>query len=217
MTLKWNIYLGALRGKGVLEKLYDKMTSAISFTAAYSCVASLCAVSIIGALCGAARVGDNFISIHDLDEYDEGSLRDLIGTPLAVFYRILSTFRVPVGWVSTLSRYLTEDPGRTKVFLFIAFVLGLSAAALCGESSRLPTRPASTLWICLMICLQCGAGGIFGALVFFVVVIAVWKVLISKRDKWVLLLDLFVVTIAIAAPFLALLDPYPYQVRSGEQ
>lgn len=217
MTLKWNIYLGVPKGKGVLEKLFDKMTSAISFTVAYSCVASLCAVSTIGALCGAARVGDSFINIHDLAEYDEGALRDLMGTPLAVFYRIFSTFRVPVGWVSTLSRYLTEDPGRTNVFLFIAIVLGGLAAVLCGKSSRLPTRPASTLWICLMICLQCGAEGTCRALVFFVVMVAVWKGSGSKDDAWVLLLDLFVVTIAFAAPLLALLDPHPYQVRSGEQ
>ena len=203
--------------KGMFEKLCDKMTSTISFTAAYSCVASLCAISTIGVLFGAASVGDIFINIHDLAEYDEGALMDLVGTPLAVFYRIFSTFRVPVGWVSALSRYLTEDPERTNVFLCIAFVLGVWAAALCGESSRLPTRPASTLWICLMICLQCGAGGFCGALVFVAVVVAIWKGSRSKRDALILATDIFVVIIAFAAPFLALLDPHSYQVRSVEQ
>lgn len=202
----------------MFEKLYDKIASAISFTAAYSCIASICAISTVGVLFGAADVGDGFLNIHNLAEYDEGALRGLIGTPLAIFYRIFYSFRVPVGWVSALSRYLTEDPGRSHVFLCVAVVLGVLAAALCGESLRLPTRPASTLWICLMICLQCGAGEFCGSLVFAVVVVAIWKSVTRGGDWWALIVtDLGVVIIAFAAPLLVLVDPHPYRVQSGEQ
>ena len=172
----------------MLDKLFDKIASAISFTAAYSCVASLCAIFTVGVLFGAADVGDSVFNINDPAESVDGALKDLCGTPLAVSYRIFSSFRVPV------------------------------AAVLCGESLRLPTRPASTLWICLMICLQCGAGGFCGALVFVVVVVAIWKSVTRGGDWWVLVVvDLAVVVIAFAAPLLALVDLYPYRVQSGEQ
>lgn len=202
----------------MLDKLFDKIASAISFAAAYSCVASLCAIFTVGVLFGAADVGDSVFNINGPAESVDGALKDLHGTPLAVSYRIFSFFRVPVGWVSVLSRYLTEDPGRTHVFLCVAVVLGVLAAVLCGESLRLPTRSASTLWICLMVCLQCGAGGLCGALVFVAVAVAIWKGVTRGGDWWALVFtDLAVVVIAFAAPLLALVDLYPYRVQSGEQ
>lgn len=202
----------------MLEKLFDRIAGAISFTAAYSFVASLCAISTVGVLFGAADVRDSVFNINDPAESEDSALKNLHGTPLAVSYRIFSSFRVPVGWVSVLSRYLTEDPERTNVFLCVALVLGILAATLCGESLRLPTRPASTLWICLMVCLQCGSGGLCGFLVFVVVVVAIWKGATRGGDWWALIFtDLAVVVIAFAAPLLALVDLYPYRVQSGEQ
>lgn len=202
----------------MLTILYDKVLRASTISTLYATVASVCALCTLGVMIGAAQP-DREMAVDTLNGPTPGTLTELGNTPLAVAYRILEFFGLPSDWVHAPADYLAHDPERASGIGLGALLLGCMASVFCGErADAVATRPASTLWVCLTICMQLGAGW-FWSLVLMTIAISAGKGLTSRDSGafvWAVA-DIMLGALAFIAPAFILVDPSPPRPRNDPE